>query len=112
MTERWDPEEYNLIQSMTRCKNAAPRRHVEISDRMFETLNSFLSAEYDGGYADDFKICDLKRIDETTYAVSFQRVGGGAGAFIEVWIGVVTWDDGRAEWELHAVKQTERESHA
>ncbi|PSP32492.1 hypothetical protein BRC64_06655 [Halobacteriales archaeon QH_10_67_22] len=79
---------------------------------MYEALQSFLSDEYDGEHAKKFEICDLKQFDTETYAVSFFRVGGGKGVIAKVWVGLVTWDDDRAEWDLREVKQTDRDSLA
>ena len=112
MDKKWDSEEYNLIKSMTQCKNTTPRRRVEISDQIFERLQSFLSDEYDGEHASKFDICDLKQIDSETYAVSFRRMGSGKGVITKVWVGLVTWDDDRAEWDLREVEQTDRDSLA
>jgi hypothetical protein len=56
------------------CKNVVPTYGVDISDRMHEALQSFLSDEYDGEHASKFDICDLKQVGEVTYVVSFRRV--------------------------------------
>ena len=89
------------------CQNVAPSYGVDISDRMFESLQSYLSYEYKGEYAKDFKICDLEHVEKATYVVSFRRVDGSTGV---VWVGLVTWDDDRTEWELREVEQADRDS--
>jgi len=94
------------------CNNVVPTYGVDISDRMYEALQSFLSDEYDGEHASKFDICDLKQVGEVTYVVSFRRVSSGKGVITKVWVGLVTWDDDRAEWDLREVEQTDRNSLA
>lgn len=107
-----DVWKYILRANIPSCTNPAPRYGIEISDRMFEALAAFLRDEYNTEFAEQFKICDLRRIENEVYAVSFLRADGGAGASIGVWIGVVAWDSDREEWELREVEQTEYGSHA
>jgi len=94
------------------CNNVVPTYGVDISDRMYEALQSFLGDEYNRKNAEKFDMCDLKQVGEATYVVSFRKVAGGKGVITKVWVGLVTWDDESAEWDLREVEQTDRDSLA